>query len=171
MDLFFRAAHAAEEGGAAPGAAEQAQAPMAGMAGMLLPIVLFIAIFYFLIMRPQKKQRQQHDNMLKSITRGDTVVTAGGFFGRVSDELEDSFVIEIAEGVKVRILKSSISSRREDPSAGSRSADRPRRRRRRKRPEGAPAEISEGESTPAESDGVTEAENEMLVSSEEKSDA
>jgi preprotein translocase subunit YajC len=94
--------------------------------GMLLPIVLFGVIFYFLILRPQKKRQKQQQDMLNSITRGDQVVTAGGFYGTVREVKDDSFILEIAEGVKVRILKGSISGKRtsaeisqSEPSADS----------------------------------------------------
>ncbi|MBL3593206.1 MAG: preprotein translocase subunit YajC [Synergistaceae bacterium] len=79
---------------------------------MLLPIVLFGVIFYFLILRPQKKRQKQQQDMLNSITRGDQVVTAGGFYGTVREVKEDSFILEIADGVKVRILKGAISGKR-----------------------------------------------------------
>ncbi|WP_034265984.1 preprotein translocase subunit YajC [Aminiphilus circumscriptus] len=79
---------------------------------MLMPLALFIVIFYFLIIRPQKKKQKQHENMLASIRRGDQIVTAGGFFGVVKDVKDDSFIVEIADGVKVRLLKSSVSYKR-----------------------------------------------------------
>ena len=81
--------------------------------GLVLPIAMFMAIFYFLILRPQKKKQKQHEDMINGIGRGDSVVTAGGFFGVVRDVLEDSFIIEVADGVKMRILKASISARRD----------------------------------------------------------
>lgn len=80
--------------------------------GMLLPIALFAVIFYFLILRPQKKRQKAQKDMLDSITRGDQIVTAGGFFGTVRELKDDSFIVEIAEGVKVRILKGSVSMKR-----------------------------------------------------------
>lgn len=83
-----------------------------GLLGMLMPLALFVVIFYFLIIRPQKKKQKAHEEMLASISRGDKVVTAGGFFGTVRDILDDSFIIEVADGVKMRILKSSISYKR-----------------------------------------------------------
>jgi len=83
-----------------------------GILGMLFPLALFVLIFYFFIIRPQKKRQKQHDELLASMTRGDQVVTAGGFFGYIREVKEDSFIIEISDGVKVRILKSSISSKR-----------------------------------------------------------
>lgn len=153
-----------------------------GAMGMMFPIVLFVLIFYFLIFRPQKKKQQQHDKMISSIGRGDTVVTAGGFFGKVSDILEDSYIIELADGVKVRILKTSISVKREgsDPGAVPKSdhSDRPDRPRRKKRrrplvegdaatPSEAQGDVNEADDvsseTAASSEGVTEAENEALL--------
>lgn len=103
-----------------------------GLMGLLFPIVLFVLVFYFLILRPQKKKQQQHDKMLSSISRGDTVITAGGFWGKVSDILDDSFIIEISDGVKVRIAKGSISVKHEgsDPKPKQprpKKKDRPRR--------------------------------------------
>jgi len=85
-----------------------------GLVGMMLPLAMFAAIFYFLIIRPQKKKQRAHDEMLASITKGSTVVTAGGFFGVVRDILDDSYIIELDEGVKARILKSSISMKKTD---------------------------------------------------------
>ncbi len=103
-----------------------------GLMGLLFTIVLFILVFYFLILHPQKKKQQQHEKMLSSISRGDTIITAGGFWGKVSDILDDSFIIEISDGVKARIAKGSISVRREGTEQKqrqpkSKKKDRPRR--------------------------------------------
>ncbi len=85
-----------------------------GLMGMLLPLALFVVIFYFLIIRPQKKRQRQHQDMLASIKRGDQVVTAGGFFGTVREMKDDSYILEISDGVKARILKSSIQYKRSE---------------------------------------------------------
>ena len=87
-----------------------------GIVGMMLPLAMFAAIFYFMILRPQKKKQKAHEEMLASISRGSTVITAGGFFGVVRDVLDDSYIIELDEGVKARILKSSISMKKSDSS-------------------------------------------------------
>ncbi len=79
--------------------------------GMFFPLILFVVIFYFFILRPQKKRQKSHDNLIASLTRGDRIITAGGFFGIVREVKEDSVIIEIAEGTKARILKSSISTK------------------------------------------------------------
>jgi preprotein translocase subunit YajC len=83
-----------------------------GLLGMLFPLVIFVLIFYFFIIRPQKKRQKQHDDLLAALTRGDQVITAGGFFGTVREVKDDSIILEIADGVKVRILKSSIINKR-----------------------------------------------------------
>lgn len=85
-----------------------------GLMGMLLPLALFVVIFYFLIIRPQKKRQRQHQEMLASIKRGDQVVTAGGFFGIVRETKDDSYILEIADGVKARILKSSVQYKKSE---------------------------------------------------------
>jgi preprotein translocase subunit YajC len=103
-------------------------------------VVPFALIFYFLMYRPQKKKQQQHEKMIASIGRGDTVITAGGFFGKVSEVLEDSYIIELGDGVKARILKGSVSSKRE----GGEDKSRPRKlkKRKRERPKTATEEIA-----------------------------
>ena len=89
----------------------QKQAGQGGIMGMMMPLAIFIVIFYFLILRPQKKRQQEHDKLVSSIKVGDTVITAGGFYGKVHDVLDDSYIIELDENVKARILKSSVSSK------------------------------------------------------------
>jgi preprotein translocase subunit YajC len=84
---------------------------------MMLPLAMFAAIFYFLIIRPQKKKQKAHEEMLASISRGSTVITAGGFYGVVREILDDSYIIELGEGVKARILKSSISMKKSEGAA------------------------------------------------------
>jgi preprotein translocase subunit YajC len=155
---------------------------------MLPMLAVMFFIFYFLILRPQKKKQKQHENMLSAISRGDTVVTAGGFFGRVCEVLDDSYIIELADGVKARILKSSISTRRE---AGEERV-RPRKLKKKRRvrdgsangkPEDAmsvslekdgegPAGDQEPETAPvSESGEVSYEENEALVADEAPSEA
>lgn len=117
-----------------------------GVMGLVFPIVLFVAIFYFLILRPQKKKQQQHEKMLASISRGDTVISAGGFYGKVSDVLDDSYIIEIAEGVKARILKSSISVRCDSTDPRQKTAKQKKKSRPRQ-------ETDSVEETTTESNG------------------
>lgn len=99
----------AGEGGAAGGAQ--------GMMGMLFPLAIFVLIFYFFIIRPQRKRQKQHDNLISGIGRGDQIVTIGGFFGTVREVRDDTFLVELAEGVKVRILKSAVQTKRVVPAS------------------------------------------------------
>ena len=105
-------------GGSAPstggssGAAEGGAAQQGGLMGMLFPLAIFVLIFYFFIIRPQKKRDKQQKNMIDSIARGDQIITIGGFYGTVREVRDDSFQIEIAEGVRVTILKSAVQGKR-----------------------------------------------------------
>ena len=89
-----------------------AQGSAQGLTGMIFPIAIFVLIFYFFILRPQRKRQKQHDSLIGGITRGDQVVTIGGFFGTVREVRDDTFMVEIADGVKVRVLKSAVQTKR-----------------------------------------------------------
>ena len=75
-----------------------------------LPFVLIFGLFYLLILRPQRKQSQQKENMMKSIKRGDKVVTAGGIHGRVVNAEDELLTIEISKGVNIQISRANISA-------------------------------------------------------------
>ena len=90
-----------------------AAAPAAGGNALsaFFPLIIFVVIFYFFILRLQKKRQKTHENLVSSLARGDKIITAGGFFGIVREVKDDSVIIEIAEGIKARILKGSISTK------------------------------------------------------------
>ncbi len=76
----------------------------------LLPFVLIFVIMYFLILRPQQKRVKQHQEMVKNVRRGDTVVTSGGLVGKVTKVVDDEQIeVEIADGVRVRQMRSMIA--------------------------------------------------------------
>ncbi len=102
-------------GGGAGG--EGGAAQQGGLMGMLFPLAIFVLIFYFFIIRPQKKRDKQQKNMIDSIARGDQIITIGGFYGTVREVRDDSFQIEIAEGVRVTILKSAVQGKRSATTA------------------------------------------------------
>ena len=111
-------------GGSAPstggaGGAEGGAAQQGGLMGMLFPLAIFVLIFYFFIIRPQKKRDKQQKNMIDSIARGDQIITIGGFYGTVREVRDDSFQIEIAEGVRVTILKSAVQGKRSSSAANT----------------------------------------------------
>ena len=81
-----------------------------GELGGLLPLVLIFVVFYFLLIRPQQKKAKQHREMLGNLRRGDQVVTNGGLIGTISKVPNDTqLIIEIADGVKVRVLRGMIA--------------------------------------------------------------
>ncbi len=83
---------------------------MGGGAAIIIWILVFFGIFYFLAIRPQRRQRQQHSQMVQMLKRGDEVVTIGGMFGTVTKIGDDWVELEIAKRTKVRYLKRAISS-------------------------------------------------------------
>ncbi|MDR1514173.1 MAG: preprotein translocase subunit YajC [Synergistaceae bacterium] len=156
--------------GALPAFAAEGAAPQQQGSWMsILPFVVIMLGFFFFTSRSQKKKQKAHEKMLSEIAPGDTVISAGGFFGRVNAILEDSFIIEIADGVKVRILKTSITGKRD--AAGNRQKPvRPRKKKRRPidRPEGTEPTTQNGEAVSAADDKrppeeVTIDESEALI--------
>jgi preprotein translocase subunit YajC len=88
----------------------QAAAPGAGdFISMVLPLVLIMGVFYFLLIRPQQRKAKEHQAMLGKIAKGDTVVTHGGLIGKVVKVVDDTELqVEVGEGVKVRVLRGGI---------------------------------------------------------------
>ncbi|MBT5295308.1 MAG: preprotein translocase subunit YajC [Octadecabacter sp.] len=78
--------------------------------GQFIPLILIFAIMYFLLIRPQQTKLKQHQAMVAALRRGDQVVTQGGMIGKVSKVKDDTEVeVEIADGVKVRVVRSTIA--------------------------------------------------------------
>ena len=91
---------------AAPGGA-------GGVSGILigiLPWVAIFAIFYLLMIRPQQQRVKQHQAEIAAVKKGDEVITGGGIRGRVTKVTDDEAEVEIAQGVKVKIVKSTITA-------------------------------------------------------------
>ena len=81
-----------------------------GAIAQFLPLILIFAIMYFLLIRPQQKKVKEHQAMVEALRRGDQVVTQGGVIGKVSKVKEDGELeVEIADGVKVRVVKATIA--------------------------------------------------------------
>lgn len=90
----------------------QAASPFGGdnMLVSLLPFVLIFVIMYFLILRPQQKRQKQHQEMVKNVRRGDTVITTGGLIGKVTKVVdEEQIEVELSEGVRVRQVRSMVA--------------------------------------------------------------
>ena len=81
-----------------------------GAIAQFIPLLLIFGIMYFLLLRPQQKQMKEHQAMVDGLRRGDQVVTQGGLIGKVSKVKEDNEIeVELAEGVKVRVVKSTVA--------------------------------------------------------------
>jgi preprotein translocase subunit YajC len=85
-------------------------APPAPIWAQLMPFVFMIGIFYVLIIRPQQKQRKAHQEFLSKLKRGDEVVTNSGILGRVEGLTDTVVTLEIADGVRVKVLRSMVST-------------------------------------------------------------
>ena len=83
--------------------------PMGGF-GVILPMLIVVAIFYFLLFRPQQERQKEHLAMVANVRRGDTVVTAGGFVGKVLKVHEGSgdIEVELSDQMKVRVVRSTL---------------------------------------------------------------
>ncbi|MGH7198219.1 MAG: preprotein translocase subunit YajC [Candidatus Omnitrophota bacterium] len=93
-------------------AVDVAQAPAAGAQPspilQFLPLIFLFGIFYFLIIRPQKKKQKEHANMLAKMDKNDEVITAGGIHGTIVSVNEKTATVRIADNVKVEVEKNSI---------------------------------------------------------------
>ncbi len=98
--LFISNAYA--EGGA--------PAPQGGGIMEFLPLIALLAVFYFLILRPQQKRAKEHKAMMEALQKGDEVVTIGGILGKVTKVGEENVGVEIADNVVVQVQKPAIQN-------------------------------------------------------------
>ncbi|UXU74524.1 MULTISPECIES: preprotein translocase subunit YajC [unclassified Paracoccus (in: a-proteobacteria)] len=105
-----------------PAYAQAATAPSAG-AGLasFLPLILIFVIMYFLMIRPQQKRMKEHRAMVEALKKGDEVVTQGGLIGKIAAVRDNEVEVEIAPGVKVRVVRSTITGlvNRTQPAAAN----------------------------------------------------
>jgi preprotein translocase subunit YajC len=80
-----------------------------GFAGLLLPLLLMGAIFYFLLIRPQQRRTRAQRDLIESLDVGDEVITIGGVFGTIRALDEEAVTLEVAPGIQVRLVKSAIA--------------------------------------------------------------
>jgi preprotein translocase subunit YajC len=98
MDFLISSAMAQDAG---------AQAP--SMLGSLLPLILIVVIFWFLLIRPQMKRNKQHRELVAGLSAGDEVVTAGGMLGKITDVGESFVSMELTDGVVIKLQKHSVA--------------------------------------------------------------
>ena len=101
LDFLIPAAHAQTAGGG------QGAGGSMGLTGLALPILL-IVVMYFMMIRPQMKRQKEHKSMLDKLGRGDEVITSGGIAGVVAEIGDNFIVVEIADGVRVRVQKGAV---------------------------------------------------------------
>ncbi len=98
-------------GGCLPQAAEGEEG------GSIWPMILFLVVifglFYFVMIRPQRRRQKEHETMTQELQRGDRVVTAGGIYGTIESLSEDSIVIKVESGQTLRVARGSVAARRE----------------------------------------------------------
>lgn len=73
-----------------------------------LPLILLFVVFYFLLIRPQQKKAKQQKQFLENLKKGDEVVTSGGLYGKITGITDDTITLEIAEKIRVKVLRSAI---------------------------------------------------------------
>ncbi len=74
---------------------------------------LIFGVFYFLLIRPQRKRQKEHREMVQELQRGDRVITAGGIYGVIDTISEDSVVLKVESGTTIRVAKDSVTIRQE----------------------------------------------------------
>ncbi|MCY4524617.1 MAG: preprotein translocase subunit YajC [Halobacteriovoraceae bacterium] len=88
--------------------AEQAAPPAPGGFTAFVPFILIFAIFYFLMIRPQKKRLQEEQNMLNALGKGDEIFTKSGILGKIIGLTDKIVTLEVADGVKLKVLKAQV---------------------------------------------------------------
>jgi preprotein translocase subunit YajC len=96
--MFITPAYAQVPGGSEP------------FTGLLIPMLAMVLIFYFLVIRPQQQRAKQHRELVNQVRRGDTVITSGGFIGKVTKATDgsDEIEVDLSDTMRVRVLKSTL---------------------------------------------------------------
>ncbi len=82
--------------------------------GMIIFLVVIFAVFYLLMIRPQRKRQKEHQDMMQNLQKGDRVITAGGIYGTIDSLSEDSVVIKVEGGGILRVARGSVAVRRDE---------------------------------------------------------
>lgn len=86
-------------------ASQAQQSPLMGLA----PVALIFVVFYFILIRPQKKQQQEHVKMLSELKKNDEVVTSGGIYGTIVNLQDDVVVLRVDENARIKVQKSAVA--------------------------------------------------------------
>ncbi len=91
-----------------PAYAEGAAAQEGGFT-QIIPLILIMIVFYFLLIRPQQKKLKEHRTLVETLKKGDHILTGGGIYGKVADVKEDILKVEIADGVTIKVKRDTIA--------------------------------------------------------------
>ena len=80
---------------------------------MIIFLVLIFGLFYFVMIRPQRRKQREHEMMVQELQKGDRVITAGGIYGTIESLSEDSIVLKVESGATIRVARGSVIGRRE----------------------------------------------------------
>jgi len=80
---------------------------------LIIFLVLIFGVFYFLLIRPQRKRQRQHDELVQELQKGDRVISAGGIYGVIESISDESVVMKVESGTTIRVAKGSVAGRRE----------------------------------------------------------
>ena len=80
---------------------------------IIIFLVVIFAIFYFIMVRPQRKKQKEHEQLVQTLNKGDRVITAGGIYGVIESLSDDSIVLKVESGSTIRVARGSVSMRRE----------------------------------------------------------
>lgn len=83
---------------------------MTNLISSLLPFILIIFVFYFLILRPQQKRQKERKKLLESIAKGDKVITSGGIYGTVEGVEDKTVLLKISDNTKIKVERSAIGT-------------------------------------------------------------
>jgi len=91
--------------------AQEAASPQASPWAGLLPILLIVLIFYFLMYRPMKKRQKSLETMISELKNGDKVITTGGIYGTVAGIKDNTFILKVSDQTKIEVAKSAVASK------------------------------------------------------------
>ncbi|MBS3765492.1 preprotein translocase subunit YajC [Candidatus Bipolaricaulota bacterium] len=85
-----------------------------GALSLIILLAVFGGIFYFLLIRPQRKKQQEHEDLVSSLEKGDEVITAGGIHGSVTEVMDEDLLIEVEDGTVIKVQQDSIVETQSD---------------------------------------------------------
>jgi preprotein translocase subunit YajC len=98
--------------------AQQSPPPQGGLVQLFFPFILVVGIFYLLIIRPMRTRQKNLENLIGGLKNGDKVITTGGIYGTISGVRDNTFVLKVADQVKMEIAKNAVASLQALPEGG-----------------------------------------------------